>query len=153
VKTEHYQSNSSKHQIAAPPGRCRILVMDDEEVVLQLLDRILSKAGYEAALARNGTEALKLYLNAEKSGASFDAVILDLIMPDEMGGKEVMEKLLEINPEVKAIISSGYVNESAMPNFKDYGFMAMVAKPYDIRKMLEALHDILNKNGRPTFSP
>jgi CheY-like chemotaxis protein len=127
--------------------------MDDEEIVLRLLDRILSKTGYEAALAKNGAEAIELYLAAEKSGAPFDAVILDLIMPDEMGGKEVMEKLLEINPKVKAIISSGYVNESAMPNFKDYGFMAMVSKPYDIRKMLEALHDILNKNVRPVFSP
>jgi len=144
MKTKNDKLVQGIYNIQQASGR--ILVMDDEEIVLKLLDRMLVNSGYDVSLTRNGTEAIELYAEAQKSGNPFDAVILDLIMPDETGGKEVMEKMLEINPKVKAIVSSGYVNEYAMPDFKDYGFIAMVAKPYDVNKMLGTLHDILTKN-------
>ncbi len=117
--------------------------MDDDYIVRRLLYRVLHESGYDVTLSANGTEAFDLYTRAAKSGFPFDAVIIDLIVQDDIGGQELITKLKEINPQVKAIVSSGYVNESAMPALKEFGFSAMVPKPFSIEKMLDTLQDIL----------
>jgi CheY-like chemotaxis protein len=124
-------------------SRSRILVMDDEYIVRRLLYRMLHESGYDVTLAASGTEAIDLYVKAASSGIPFDAVIIDLIVQDDIGGQELITKLKEINPQVKAIVSSGYVNESAMPALREFGFSAMVAKPFTIENMLGTLRDIL----------
>ena len=99
-----------------------------EEMIRNLLYNGLSEVGYKIELAENGTEAIEKYAKAEKSGEQFDAVILDLTIPGGMGGKETIEKLLEIDPNLKAIASSGYANDTVMANFKRYGFSGVLAK-------------------------
>ena len=124
-------------------GSGSILVMEDEEVIGILLKRMLTNSGYSVELINNGKEAIQKYSEAMETGKPFTGVILDLTVPGGIGGKEVIEKLLEIDPKVKAIVSSGYANDPIMADFKKYGFSGVVTKPYDVRQMQETLHDVL----------
>jgi len=124
-------------------GNGKILVMDDEELIRRVACEILNSIGYEVTTAKNGTEAIKLYKEANESGSPFDAVIMDLTIPGGMGGKEATQKLIETNPGVKVIVSSGYSNDPVMSNFKEYGFSDVIAKPYRIKELSEILHRLL----------
>jgi PAS domain S-box-containing protein len=127
----------------AVAGQGRILVMDDEEVIRKLLHDELTDVGYEVELTADGAEAIEQYQKAKESRQPFDAVILDLTVPGGMGGKDVIRKLLEIDPDVKAIVSSGYSTDSIMSNFRDYGLSAVVAKPYKMEQLEETLRSLL----------
>ncbi len=124
-------------------GKGRILVMDDEEIIREMLVKILTLSGHEVEVTKDGTEAVEVYRQARESGQPFDAVILDLTVPGGMGGKKTIKKLLEIDPKVKAIVSSGYATDPIMSEYKKYGFSAVVTKPYNVSKMEETLHDVL----------
>jgi CheY-like chemotaxis protein len=124
-------------------GKGRILVMDDEEMIRDLLHNSLSEVGYEIELTADGTEAIKKHAEAKKSGEPFDAVILDLTIPGGMGGKETIKKLLKIDPNVKAIASSGYANDAVLAGFKKYGFSGVVTKPYRITELEEILRNLI----------
>jgi two-component system, cell cycle sensor histidine kinase and response regulator CckA len=95
-------------------GKGQILARDDEEMVRQVLARMLANWGYEAELVQDGAEALKKFAEAENRGKKFAAVILDLTVPGGPAGKETLVKLLEIDPQVKAIVSSGYSDDLIM---------------------------------------
>ncbi|NQT83166.1 MEDS domain-containing protein [bacterium] len=129
-------------------GQGRVLVMDDEEAVGQLAHDILTRCGYEVELAMDGAEAIELYREAKESGQPFDAVILDLTVPGGMGGKEAIQKLLEIDHEVRAIVSSGYSTDPIMADFTDHGFRAVVAKPYQIHELARAVHRVISAKGK-----
>nr|MBC8512415.1 PAS domain S-box protein [Dehalococcoidia bacterium] len=120
----------------------RILVMDDEEAIRELLHNELTGIGYEVELTVDGTQAIEQYTQARESGQPFDAVILDLTVPGGVGGKEVIEKLLEIDPGVKAIVTSGYSTNPIMSAFREYGFSAAVAKPYSTGELEKILRSI-----------
>jgi len=130
------------------PGRGRVLVMDDEDMVREVAGEMLTQLGYEVELAKDGAEAIKLYKQAIEAKEPYDAVILDLTVPGGMGGKEAIKRLLEIDPKVKAIVSSGYSNDPIMAEFKRYGFMGVVAKPYRIKDLSEVLAGIKMKNEK-----
>jgi CheY-like chemotaxis protein len=124
-------------------GRGKILVMDDERMIRNLVEQMLIPFGYDVALAQDGTEAVALYRSAVESGKPFDAAILDLTVKSGMGGKTAVQKLLEIDPHVKAIVSSGYYNDSVMTDFKKYGFSAALAKPYSMKALRDTLSKVL----------
>jgi CheY-like chemotaxis protein len=126
-------------------GQGKILVMDDEAMVQELLDNMLGRLGYKVIFARNGLEALDLFSQAHESGGGFDAVILDLTIPGGMGGKAAMEKFLKIDPEVRAIVSSGYSEAPIMADYAKYGFKGVIAKPYKISQLSKVLHEIIGK--------
>ena len=109
----------------------RVLVMDDEASLRNLVKRMLSRFGYEAGLARDGVEAIALYKEALKAGQRFDAVILDLTIKGGMGGEQTIKELIKIDPDVNAIISSAYFDDPVMANFRDYGFRRAMPKPYE----------------------
>jgi len=123
-------------------GKGKILLMDDEENVRRVAGEMLKSIGYEVSFARDGAEAIELYKKAGKSGKPFDAVVMDLTVPGGMGGKEAIKKLLEIDSEVKAIVSSGYSNDPIMADFKKHGFSGVVAKPYTIEELSKILHRV-----------
>jgi len=104
---------------------------------------MLSGAGYEVEPAKDGAEAIQKYTEAKTSGKPFDAVILDLTVPGGMGGREVIKELVEIDPAVKAIVSSGYANDPIMADYRNYGFSGVVTKPYVIKQMQETLRNVL----------
>lgn len=122
----------------------KILVMDDEEMIRLVARTMLKRIGYEVEFATDGSEAIEMYKKAKEFGHPFDAVIIDLTIPGGMGGKEAIKKLLEINPEVKAIVSSGYSNDPVMADFRKYGFCGVVAKPYTIGELSKALTTLMN---------
>jgi CheY-like chemotaxis protein len=127
-------------------GVGRILVMDDEGFIRKLASEMLKKMGYTVKLAKDGEEAIQLYKQAFGSGQAFDAVLLDLTIPGGMGGKETMQKLLLIDKNVKAIVSSGYSNDPVMSNYRRYGFKKAVKKPYLIQEISEALQSVIQKS-------
>ena len=124
-------------------GTGRVLVMDDEEHVLEVIREMLKKLGYEAVLARDGAEAVALYEEAMGSDQPFTAVIMDLTIPGGMGGKETIGKILALDPQVKAIVSSGYSFDPIMADHRRYGFMGMVVKPYDVSQLGKALNEVI----------
>ncbi len=121
-----------------------ILVMDDEEVIRELLADVLTISGYKVVTAIDGAEAIERYKETMESGKHFDAVILDLTIPGGMGGKEAIQKLMETDPEVKAIVSSGYSYDPIMSDFGEYGFKGVVAKPYKIEELSRVLQEVIN---------
>jgi PAS domain S-box-containing protein len=128
-------------------GTGKILVMDDEEMVREVLGRMLARLGYEAEFARDGGEAIEMFVKAQESGQAFAAVILDLTVPGGMGGKEALGKLLEIDPQVKAIVSSGYSDDPVMADCQKYGFSGVVAKPYKISELGKILNQVIMKKA------
>jgi len=133
-------------------GKGRILFMDDEQNVTNTAKRILIRLGYEVEIAKNGTEALELYRKAqEELAAPFDAVILDLTVQGGMGGEEAIKKIREIDPHVKAIVSSGYSNDPVLSNYRQYGFKGVLAKPYEVRELSYVLYKLIT--GKEEYPP
>jgi two-component system, cell cycle sensor histidine kinase and response regulator CckA len=128
-------------------GTGKILVMDDEDMVREVLGRMLVSLGYEAEFATDGGEAIELFVQAQGPEQPFAAVILDLTVPGGMGGKETMARLLEIDPQVKAIVSSGYSDDPIMADFQKYGFNGVIVKPYRISELGKILHQVIM--GKP----
>ncbi|MFC1713254.1 PAS domain S-box protein [Candidatus Poribacteria bacterium] len=124
-------------------GAGRVLVMDDEKHVRDLADQILDSLGYKAITVIDGAEAIDSYQKAMESGNPFDAVIMDLTIPGGMGGEEANQRLIEIDPGVKAIVSSGYSNDPVLANFREYGFRGVIAKPYKVRELSAVLHGVI----------
>jgi PAS domain S-box-containing protein len=123
-------------------GNGKILIMDDQEPILKMTKKVLSKMGYETNTATNGEQAVKAYLKYFKSEAPFDLVILDLTIPGGMGGFETMQELIKIDPNVKAIVSSGYSHDPIMANFKEHGFIGVIPKPFTRSQLAQVLNDI-----------
>jgi PAS domain S-box-containing protein len=128
-------------------GKGKILVMDDEEMVREFLGATLAHLGYEAEFARDGGEAIEMFVKAQESGQAFAAVILDLTVPGGMGGKEAMAKLLEIDPQIKVVVSSGYSDDPIMTDCQKYGFSGVIAKPYRISELGKILNQVIMKKA------
>jgi len=120
-------------------GPARVLVMDDEDVIRRVAGRMLSLAGHDAVFASDGAEAIRAYTSVRKSGDPFDLVIFDLTVPGGMGGKDALQELLKIDPDIRAIASSGYSSDPVMANPGSYGFCTSLPKPYDIPDLLKAV--------------
>lgn len=121
--------------------------MDDEEMIQNMLRDVLIRFGYDVELAKDGTEAIALYKIAKQAERPFDCVIMDLTIPEGLGGRETIQKLLEMDPAVTAIVSSGYSNDPIMAAYKDYGFKGVVAKPYRVQDMLKTVREVLHTNN------
>ncbi|NIA05479.1 MAG: PAS domain-containing protein [Proteobacteria bacterium] len=137
------QTASENHeQKAIHKGSGNILVMDDDQDVREVAGMMLTELGYAVAFARDGQEAVRLYQEAMRDRHPFDYVILDLTIPGGMGGEETIKELRKIDPEIKAIVSSGYSSSPIMANFREYGFTAVAVKPYNIVELSRIFHDI-----------
>ncbi len=131
--------------LAAPKQtRWRVLVMDDEVAILELTSRLLKAGGYEVETVLDGTTAISRYQEAMTEGCPFDVLILDLTVPDKMGGYAAFQAIREIDPLVKAIVSSGYSHDPVVINYKEYGIAAVAPKPYRVSELLGAVERVLN---------
>lgn len=113
----------------------KILIMDDEKDLLEVAGKLLNRLGFETDFAGCGEEAVQKYQNAMASDQGFDAVILDLTVKGGMGGTKTMEKLLNLDPDVVAFVSSGYAEDTAMVNYREHGFSGVIVKPYNIDEL------------------
>ena len=118
---------------ASLQGTGRVLVVDDEEAIRALVEFTLSHLGcHEVHQAEESAlEGVNMYREKLETGQRFDLVILDLTLPGGMGGKEALKKLIEIDPTVNAIVSSGYATDATMSRYQDFGFRGVIAKPYE----------------------
>ena len=124
-------------------GEGKILLMDDEEMIRDMASEMLSLLGYEVDVARDGEEAVELYCLAKDSDNPYAAVILDLTVPGGMGGRETIRRLMEIDPDIRAIVSSGYSHDPIMSDHKRHGFSGVVAKPYSAEELSRTLDSVI----------
>ena len=124
-------------------GKGRVLLMDDDDVIRRIVAELLKNLKYEVETAEDGAVAIGLYKESIESDKLFDAVIMDLTIPNGMGGKETIEKLLEIDPDVKAIVSSGFSDDPVMSDFRKYGFNDALVKPFQISDLNEKLQSMI----------
>jgi two-component system cell cycle sensor histidine kinase/response regulator CckA len=137
-------ADEKRREASLMKGKGRILVMDDEPLVREVVGKMLHALGYKPVFAQEGREALELYAQGQASGEPLAAVILDLTIPGGMGGMTAIQHLLAQDPQVKAIVSSGYGGDSIMADFKSHGFQGVIAKPYRLEELAEVLHEVLN---------
>ena len=126
-------------------GQGSILIMDDEDIIRETLGKMLKRLGYTVRTATDGLNAINLYQEARHLSEPFDIVMMDLTIAGGMGGRETVQKLLEIDPAAKVIVSSGYSNDPVMADYQNYGFCGVLPKPYKIEEVNQILHALLDK--------
>ncbi len=124
-------------------GKLRVLVMDDEEVVRDICSRMLRYMGHEVILAQDGEQAIDLYGKEMESGRPFDVVILDLTVPGGIGGREVIQRLRELDQGVRSIVSTGYAHDAVVTRYREYGFLSVASKPYSMEGLQAALREAM----------
>ncbi|MEM7351696.1 MAG: ATP-binding protein, partial [Acidobacteriota bacterium] len=128
-------------------GGGRVLIMDDEAGVRHVTGSIVAQLGYRAELVADGREAIDRYREARGHERPYDVVIMDLTIPGGMGGQEAIVRLLELDPEVRAIVMSGYSNDPVLANFRDYGFLGVITKPFKSDDLARVLSEVLTEEG------
>jgi PAS domain S-box-containing protein len=124
-------------------GSGRVLIVDDEEPIRDLVDFTLGRLGYEVSAAETALRGIALYRDGLARGRRFDLVILDLTLPGGMGGKEALKRLIEIDPTVNAVVSSGYAMDATMSRSEDFGFRGMIAKPYEAAELGRVVREVI----------
>jgi PAS domain S-box-containing protein len=139
VKAEPVLSAERPPSAAARPAR--VLVMDDEEIIRTVARELLEMLGHSVEFAGHGDAAIEKYKQAKAEGRPFDVVILDLTVRGGKGGAETMRDLLAIDPDVNAVVSSGYSDDEVTATYRQHGFRAFLRKPYDINELASVLND------------
>ena len=121
-----------------------ILIMDDEQYILQVFVKMLKHLGFNVDCAKNGEETICLYKDKLKSGSKYSYVILDLTIPGGMGGKSTIKELLKIDPEINAIVSSGYSENPVMADYRKHGFKGVLKKPYTLDDIIDLFENLEN---------
>ncbi len=124
-------------------GTGSVLIVDDEEAIRALVEYTLSHLGYQVSEAETALDGVNLYRERLEAGQRFDLVILDLTLPGGMGGKEALKRLIEIDPTVNAIVSSGYAMDATMSRYQDFGFRGVIAKPYEAAELGKIVHEVI----------
>jgi PAS domain S-box-containing protein len=124
-------------------GKGRVLVMDDEPEVRETVGAMLERLGYTVELVESGARAVERYRESLRDAGPFDLVIMDLTVPGGMGGKEAIARLREMDPGVRAIVSSGYANDPVMANYAQYGFSGVVAKPFRLKDLSASVASVM----------
>ena len=127
-------------------GTGRVLVVDDDKAIRTIAHFALTPLGYQVMQAETALQGVNLYREKFEAGERFDAVILDLTLPGGMGGKEALTKLIEIDPTVNAIVSSGYATDATRSCYQDFGFRGVLAKPYEIDELGKIVHDVISSS-------
>ncbi|MCK4890316.1 MAG: response regulator, partial [Candidatus Aminicenantes bacterium] len=127
-------------------GKGKILLMDDDEMILSASGGLLEHLGYIVEEAKDGEEAIDLYKKAKNSQDPFDVVILDLTIPNGLGGKEVIKELLKIDPDVKAIATSGYSIDPIIADYRKFGFKGAIPKPYVISDLSKLMNKLISSS-------
>lgn len=126
-----------------PQEHWKIMVMDDDEMVRNIAQAMLTRLGYGTELAADGKEAIAIYKRDMSTDTQVDIIIMDLTIPGGMGGEEAVKEVLAIDPDAKTLVSSGYSNDPIMANYKDYGFSGAIGKPYQMQELNKVIREVL----------
>ncbi len=124
-------------------GKGRVLFMDDEQDIRAVAGQMLEYLGYEAHFAADGKEAIAMYSRALEADRPYGVVIVDLTVPGGMGARDVVQRLLALDPQARVVVSSGYSNDAILTEFARYGFRGAVAKPFAVHELSSAMHHVL----------
>ncbi len=122
----------------------RVLLMDDEPSIGEISEILLKKLGYDSVITVNAGDTVSSFKSAYEEGNPFDVVILDLTIMGDIGGAEVIKLLLEIDPTVKALVSSGDRFSPFVTDFKGHGFSGVLNKPYNKAALDEAIKSLID---------
>jgi two-component system cell cycle sensor histidine kinase/response regulator CckA len=137
VKTNKWLPGESKKALK---GRGRILLVDDEKLVLEVGAKMLKKLGYTVLKAPNGRKAIEIY---KKNHGGIDLIILDMIMPD-LSGSQAFDRFKEIHPDAAVLLSSGYSIDGKAAEILDRGCSGFIQKPFSIEELSEKIQGIIN---------
>jgi signal transduction histidine kinase/ActR/RegA family two-component response regulator len=124
-------------------GSGKVMVVDDEESIRKMAEEMLEALGYTADTASGGEEALRLYRKGMEEDNPYHVVIIDLTIPGEKGGREILRDLIDLDGGVRAIVSSGYSEGDVIANYREYGFAGRLAKPYRMRGISQVLKEVI----------
>ncbi len=144
VRSQQAYRNEVAKVIEKSTTHKRIMLMDDDEMIREIGEAMLEDLGYEVVQAENGEQAMEKYKIAQQHNNPIDCIIMDLTIPGGMGGKEAIIEVLKINPQAKAIVSSGYSSDPIMANYTDYGFKNAISKPYNLDELSIALSAVFS---------
>ncbi len=125
-----------------------VLVMDDENVVRQLIGKLLEFLKYDVVLCSDGEEAVKVHKESFENKIFFDLIIMDLSVPGGMDGIKALSKMREVEPEILAIITSGYSNDDVIDESKKAGFKGFLQKPFELNTLKELLNKVMSENQK-----
>ena len=123
--------------------RKKILVLDDEEIILELIAEFLKLLDFEVETATTGRDAISKFKRALEEKEPFALVIFDMTLSDSMDGSQVLMEIKKIDPEIKAIVSTGYNTNDIMDDPRTFGFDAAIPKPYSLDKLKKVLDGLL----------
>jgi CheY-like chemotaxis protein len=132
----------------APPSARRVLILEDDAMVRKVMRQYLELGGFEIAETCEGQDTIKQYEQSIKNGKPYDMVILDLTIPEGLGGAETIHYLRDLDPRLVAIVSSGYKDDPIMRNPAQHGFAAALPKPYTREALLQIVNGIISSHGK-----
>ena len=127
--------------------KCRILFMDDDKDIRNIITQMLQMEGFFVKAAENGEEALDIFMESRKERQDFDILVLDLSVKGGMGGKETLEEIRKMDPRVRAILSTGYNYDPVTMDYKEHGFSAVISKPYKFEDLTEMIEREVGLSG------
>ena len=145
LPVSRFQQEKEKEEeiMEVAKGKAKIMVMDDDEMIRDVAQSMLSLMGHEVLLAQDGVEALALYKEHSDSGEPIAIVIMDLTIPGGMGGQDAVKEVLAFDPDAKVIVCSGYSNDPIMANCQQYGFCAAIVKPYQLQELTKVINQVM----------
>lgn len=120
-----------------------VLILDDNISTIRMLTKLLNRMGFNVDYSTNGQDLIEKFSKSKSEGKEYSFLILDIVIPNGMSGDTALQEILKIDPNVKAIVSSGYSNNPIMSNYNDYGFVGVLPKPYTIKDLKETIKYVL----------
>jgi signal transduction histidine kinase/ActR/RegA family two-component response regulator len=130
-----------------PDHKRRVLLMDDEQMILDIVSRMLTHLGYEVTTSTNGAQAIAAFAKAKSNNAPFDVAVMDLVIPNGVGGQDAVHTIRKIDAQAKVIASSGHLEHPVMVDYKKYGFVAVLEKPYKLERLQQVIDAVIESPG------
>ena len=127
-----------------PGQKRRILLMDDEQMILDIVSRMLGHLGYDVTISTDGAQAIAAFAKAKSQSEPFDVVMMDLIIPNGVGGQDAVHTIRKIDAQARVIASSGHLDHPVMIDYTKYGFSAVLEKPYKLEKLQQVIEAVIN---------
>jgi len=134
---------------AKPPQKIRILLMDDEQMILDIVSRMLGHLGYDVSTCRDGSQAIAAFAKSKSHSETFDIVMMDLVIPNGVGGQDAVHTIKKIDPNARVIASSGHLEHPVMLDHAKFGFSAVLEKPYKLEKLQQVIEAVLHAPPAP----
>ena len=130
-----------------PGQKRRILLMDDEQMILDIVSRMLGHLGYDVTTCTDGSQAIAAFAKSKSQSETFDVVMMDLVIPNGVGGQDAVHTIKQIDPNAKVIASSGHLDHPVMLDHDKFGFNAVLEKPYKLEKLQNVIEAVINSSA------